>query len=141
MAACRISPIPTRRLNRSVSAKNGHTRSIGEARATERVTTIARIAPTVSRATMARVTTPSEPPPSSSDFGKPLPLQLELPPPAAAVPQTVGARPRRDRRRWLAPASIAIASLAFAVFALVAWVLPWYLRRECIEAAASLGIV
>src|ERR1700733_2241226 len=143
-----------RRLNRSVSARNGQTRSGGEARSTERVTTIARIRPRLSRATIADVSSPSDPPPPhrprEADLGPtPLPLALELPSEvpkarARAVADAADAA-RRDRqtgrtRRWIVGIAAALVVLAAAALALALWVLPWYVRRACVAEAAAHGI-
>jgi hypothetical protein len=91
------------------------------------------------------VTTPSEPPPPF-DPAKPLPLQLELPA-AKAVPARAeaGLAPVRaaasaNRRRWLARALVTLIAVGALVFVVVSWVLPWYVRRECIDEAAAHGI-
>jgi len=76
----------------------------------------------------------------------PLPLQLDLPVAPGADPAgrpSLAAPGPRDRRppgpaiaRAAAAATVAAATLGL----LAAWVLPWYVRRECVEAAATHGI-
>ena len=139
-----------RRLNRSVSARNGQTRSGAEARCTERVTTIARILPRVSRATIAGVSSPSDPPPPPGtrevDLGPtPLPLALELPgemakPQARAEDPAPAPPPGGRTRRWIPRIAATLLVLAAAGVAILLWALPWYVRRECVAQAAAHGI-
>src|SRR5579859_4199030 len=89
--------------------------------------------------------TPSEPPTRADYAGaKPLPLQLELPGEhaASAVPQRDGRRrgPPQVSRRSIFAAIAVVAAGGAAVLALFAWVLPWYVRRQCIDIAAAHGI-
>jgi hypothetical protein len=143
-----------RRLNRSVSARKGHARSGAEARFTDRVTTIARI-PRQSITRYHRgVASPSDPPPPPRtrevDLGPaPLPLALELPSqmPKRQAGGAVGtvdpgrmARRSGAARRWIPRIVVSFAVLAAAAAVVVVWVLPWIVRRECVEEAAAHGI-
>jgi hypothetical protein len=101
------------------------------------------------------VTTPSDPPSPPRrtrevDLGPtpaPLPLTLEMPqveaaPLAPGVPAR-GKSPRPRRRtamRWLLRIAVALGLLGAAAVAVVLWVLPWYVRRQCVEEAAAHGI-
>ncbi|MDP9151364.1 MAG: hypothetical protein M3O36_15690 [Myxococcota bacterium] len=90
-------------------------------------------------------TTSAPPPPGreGSRGGKALPLQLGISAPAEvsiAEPPAV----EREARSSLGPgARIAAFALAtgLVVAVLVAWVLPWYVRYQCVEQAAAHGIV
>jgi hypothetical protein len=102
------------------------------------------------------VTTPSDaPPPSGPGDGEPkaLPLQLELPqekpqniyaqagePAGAERAGRKRAKARTSPLRWAVRVGIALAVLGGAAAVVVLWVLPWYVRRECIETAAEHGI-
>jgi hypothetical protein len=89
------------------------------------------------------VTTPSEPPPSERAAAHPLPLQLELPPaPAPSLaPPPKARRLRTGRgRRWLVRSLLGAAIAGAGALAIIGWVLPWYVRRQCIEEAAAHGI-
>ncbi len=80
------------------------------------------------------------------DPAGPFPLQLELPRAndAAARPAERDVRRRpwvaEDTRRLLARSLAAAAAIACAGIALVGWLLPWFVRRECIDEAAARGI-
>jgi hypothetical protein len=72
-------------------------------------------------------------------------LQLELPREAAPAQPQAGAETRRPRThaarlRWLARAAIALAAIGGVGAIAILWVLPWYVRRQCIEEAAAHGI-
>jgi hypothetical protein len=93
------------------------------------------------------VTSPDEPP---SPFGRqpinPLPLRLErpLPPPVAGDERrTARHAPRAAllRRGFVARALVGAGALVLLGVAIVAWVLPLYVRHQCIAAAAAQGIV
>jgi hypothetical protein len=81
-------------------------------------------------------------------MAEPLPLALELPleqlqaPGANAEPLPLPrpARPRLPVRRILVGAGIAVLVLGGAAVAAAVWLLPWYVRRECIEQAAAHGV-
>jgi hypothetical protein len=95
------------------------------------------------RATLAIVATESETTDAAREASKPLPLQLELPavPTKRAAERAVAdARPPRERRRSLVRAGVALGVVAAIALIVVEVVLPWYLRRACIEAAAEHGI-
>jgi hypothetical protein len=100
------------------------------------------------------VTTPSDPPPPPTrirevDLGPtpaPLPLQLELPPAKEVLPAGLAAHlkrgpgPKGAARRWIVRVAVVLVVLGAAAGAVVVWVLPWYVRRECVEEAAAHGI-
>jgi hypothetical protein len=90
------------------------------------------------------VTLPREPPhPPEYDAAQPLPLALELPSASAPPPrEPTLRRPRRrgEGRRWLLRLLVGAAVLASAAFGITSWLLPWYLRRQCIDEAATRGI-
>lgn len=104
------------------------------------------------------MTTPSDAPPPSGpgdEAPKALPLQLELP---QEKPQNIyaeaeepadakragapkgGEKTRTSPLRWAVRTGIALVVLGGAAAAVVFWVLPWYVRRQCIETAAAHGI-
>jgi hypothetical protein len=96
---------------------------------------------------MRTVTSPDQPP---SPFGRqpidPLPLRIERPTPEP-LPVGEGRKPvQRSARRGLGRRFVARALAGTGAFvllgaALVAWVLPGYVRRQCIAEAAAQGIV
>ncbi|MGD0526531.1 MAG: hypothetical protein ABSE49_15390 [Polyangiaceae bacterium] len=101
------------------------------------------------------MSTPSDPPPPPRrrevDLGPtpaPLPLALELPKATKGVAPTVDmparemppARRKASLARWLVRVGVVLVVLGAAAAAVLVWVLPWYVRRECIEAAAAHGI-
>jgi hypothetical protein len=100
------------------------------------------------------VTTPSDPPPPPRrtrevDLGptpEPLPLVLELPSSVEVLPAGVAARaegPARRKgaaRRWLIRVTGLLVVFGAAAAAVVVWVLPWYVRRQCVDEAAAHGI-
>ncbi|HEY8041179.1 MAG TPA: hypothetical protein VIF15_15340, partial [Polyangiaceae bacterium] len=101
------------------------------------------------------MTSPSEPPPPSGagaqeeslgDAHPPhaLPLQLDLPREAEAVPEerpaAKRARGKLNVRRIVVRLALLLVVLGATAAALVAYVLPWYVRRQCIEEAAAHGI-
>jgi hypothetical protein len=76
-----------------------------------------------------------------------VPLQLELPPanaePAASptpLPDRARRRSRAGGGRWFLRLVIVLGWLAILGAVVALWVLPWYVRRECIEEAAAHGI-
>jgi hypothetical protein len=76
---------------------------------------------------------------------KPPPLQLELPgaPRSEGVESTDAKRaPARSSAHLgaLGIVLVAIVVLAALAVALTVWLLPWYVRRQCIEAAAAHGV-
>ncbi|HEY6459768.1 MAG TPA: hypothetical protein VIY73_06440, partial [Polyangiaceae bacterium] len=92
---------------------------------------------------------PTEPPPTlpmeQTEHAQPLPLQLELPSEKRApTPGDDEARPRRRTRggglRWLVRIATVLAALAVLAAAAVVWILPWYVKRQCVAEAASHGI-
>jgi hypothetical protein len=104
------------------------------------------------------VTTPSGPPPNAeaqserpgqgnadeTKAHKPGPLQLDLPA-ASAKPAGQTATERGGSRaprymRVLASALGVLVLIAALAAAVAEWMLPWYVRRECIEVAAAHGI-
>ena len=83
--------------------------------------------------------------PSDRDGPKPLPLSLGLPPPVtpAVVGVATRARPAtRTEARPVAWAALGVVALVLAAIGGLAFVflLPWYVRTQCIEQAASHGI-
>jgi hypothetical protein len=73
-------------------------------------------------------------------------LQLDVPAltRAAGSPET-DKRPKRavgakERRLWIVRSLATAGTVAVLGFVVVAWLLPWYVRRQCIEEAASRGI-
>ncbi len=96
------------------------------------------------------MTSPSDappPPPREIDLGaKPLPLTIDMPAvPDAAAAQAAAQAPARPRSRagvvrWLVRVGIALAVLGGLLAVAVFWLLPWYVRRACIERAAEHGI-
>ena len=97
--------------------------------------------------TMADEAPPRAPDQTEERAGAPLPLQLELPvakPESAEVGSIPPARPRTGTgvRPLLVASAIvsAVVLIAAVCDALVQWILPWYIRRDCIEAAAARGI-
>jgi hypothetical protein len=99
------------------------------------------------------VTTPSETPPElpgkaqeeAKEAKRPRALQLELPGgKAGPEPSAQGAAERAgrpgDRLRALAVALAVLVVFAALAAAAAVWILPWYVRRQCIEVAAAHGI-
>jgi hypothetical protein len=99
------------------------------------------------------VASPSDPPPPHRsrevDLGPtPLPLALELPS-QAPKPHARGddGTPAQDQerraattRRWIARVAVVLVVLAAVTAGVILWVLPWYVRRECVAQAAAHGI-
>ena len=97
---------------------------------------------------------PSDPPPPPNrtrevDLGPtpaPLPLTIDMPQFGDMLPMAVPAKaePPAARKgawkRWLMRVAVALLVLGGLVAAGIVWVLPWYVRRECVEAAAAHGI-
>jgi hypothetical protein len=77
----------------------------------------------------------------------PLPLALELPDealrgaPMEDLPLPGPARPARRVRRLLVRLGIGLLVLVGLAVAAVMWLVPWYVRRECIAQAAEHGVV
>ena len=99
------------------------------------------------------MSTPTDPPPPARtrevDLGPapaPLPLVLELPPAAPRQPLSgdapVPPKPRGKGRpgRWLLGVAIGLVVLGAAAAAVLVWLLPWYVRRECVDEAAEHGV-
>ena len=79
-------------------------------------------------------------------MAQPLPLALELPleqlqaAPARDVPPPRPARPRLRAGRLLVGAGVVLLVLGGAAAAALVWLLPWYVRTQCIQQAAAHGI-
>ncbi|HEY8089460.1 MAG TPA: hypothetical protein VIF09_16480, partial [Polyangiaceae bacterium] len=90
------------------------------------------------------MTTPGEPPdaPEEEAPRRPLALQLELPAerlPAPGTPDRTTRGTTRDlrrMRRWVVRIAVLVVALLAAGAACVIFLLPWYVRRECIAEAA-----
>ena len=80
-------------------------------------------------------------------MAQPLPLALELPDehlrlaPMEDLPLPRAAGPGRRVGRVLARVGIGLLVLAGLAVAAVVWLVPWYVRRQCIEQAAAHGVV
>lgn len=100
------------------------------------------------------MTTPTDPPPPPRrtrevDLGPtpaPLPLTIDMPQVPEVLPPGLASRAARPAgrkgpvRRWIVRVAVALVVLGAVGAAVVVWVLPWYVRRECVEAAAAHGI-
>jgi hypothetical protein len=77
-----------------------------------------------------------------AEVKKALPLQLELPAPAAPGAKVAPAAPRKRRGAGRVVVRVVAAVVAIVALGAVAvvFVLPWYVRRACVESAASHGI-
>jgi hypothetical protein len=68
-----------------------------------------------------------------------------MPRPHAPVADAVDAGPRNHPsvvpRTWVARVAVVFVVLAAALAGVLMWLLPWYVRRVCVEAAAAHGIV
>jgi hypothetical protein len=92
------------------------------------------------------MTAPSDrPSPEDNPLGNPLPLQLDLPR-AEAVGEPSSAKAARRslpgaRKRWIVGGVATIVAIGGIASAAVLWLLPAFVRRECVDAAAAHGIV
>jgi hypothetical protein len=102
---------------------------------------------------MVRVTSPSATPPSPPSLppdegaGKPLPLQLELPseiaPRGTRDDRPEAGRPERPRVALGARVVRVLAALLLLVGGAAlagSWLIPWYVKRQCVDLAAAHGV-